>query len=132
MNGALRRGWECWADLPWWQRTGPAMLSALPPVLLAWRARGPLVGSIALLVLPALFGVSALAPRRAQRWWRRHPILDGLLVVPLAFLAMAVVLRLSLWVCLVVVLLTGVVMVPLAVRSRRSQRPQRDETGGGY
>jgi hypothetical protein len=106
------------------------MLSALPAVLGAWRARGPLVASIALLVL-TVFGVSALAPRRVQRWSRRHPILDGSLVVPLAFLALAVVLRLSLWVCLVVAILTGVVMVPLAVWSR-PQRPQRDEPESGF
>lgn len=131
MNGALRRGWECWVDLPWWQRAGLAMFSALLAVLGAWRARGPLVGSIALLVF-TVFGVSALAPRRVQRWSRRHPVLDSLLVVPLMFLALAVVLRLSLWVCLVVALLTGVVMVPLAVRSRRSRRPQWDEPEGGF
>jgi hypothetical protein len=103
------------------------MFSALAAVLEAWRARGPLVGSVALLVF-TVFGVSALAPRRAQRWWRRHPILDSSMVVPLAFLAPAVVLRPSLRVCLVVALLTGVVMVPLALRSRRSQRPTDSET----
>jgi hypothetical protein len=80
-----------------------------------------MVGSIALLVF-AVVGVSALTPLRAQRWSWRHPVLDGVLVAPLAILALAVVLRLSLWVCLVVAVFTGVVMVPLAVRSRRPQR----------
>jgi hypothetical protein len=121
VTGALRRAWACWVDLPWWQRAGLAMLSTLTAVLGAWRARGPMVGSIALLVF-AVVGVSALTPLRAQRWSWRHPVLDGVLVAPLAILALAVVLRLSLWVCLVVAVFTGVVMVPLAVRSRRPQR----------
>jgi hypothetical protein len=47
-----------------------------------------------------------------------------LLVLPLMFLALAVVLRLSLWVCrLVVAVLGGVVMVSVAVRSRRRSDP---------
>jgi hypothetical protein len=120
VTGVLRRTWEWWADLPWWQRIALAMVWALP-VLEAWRVRGPLVGSIALPVC-AMFGVSALAPRRVKRWWWRHPILDGSMVVPLMFLALAVILRLSLWACLVVALLSGAVMVPVAVRSRRLQR----------
>jgi hypothetical protein len=127
VTGALRRAWECWADLPWWQRAGLAMFSALAAVLEAWRARGPLVGSVALLVF-TVFGVSALAPRRAQRWWRRHPILDSSIVVPLAFLAPAVVFRPTQRECLVVAMLTGVVMFPLALLSRRSQRPTDSET----
>jgi len=97
----------------------------LTVVLEAWRVRGPLVGGIALLVF-TLLGVSALAPRRVQVWWRRHPILDSSMVVPLMFLALAVVLRLSLWVCLVVALLTGSVMVPVATRSR-PRRQNGDE-----
>ena len=101
------------------------MFTTLAVVLRSWQARGPLVGGIALLVF-TLLGVSALAPRRVQRWSRRHPILDGSMIVPLTFLALAVVPRLSLWVCLVVALLTGGVMVPLAMRSRR-RRTTGDE-----
>jgi len=107
------------------------MLSALLAVPGAWQARGPLVGGIELLGF-TLAGVSALAPRRVQRWWWRHPILDSALMVPLMFVALAVILRLSLWVCLVVALLTGVVMAPVAVRSRRRQRLQWDEPEGRF
>jgi Ca2+/Na+ antiporter len=106
-------------------RVGLATLLTLTVVLRSWQARGPLVGGTALLVF-TLFGVSALAPRRVQRWSRRHPILDGSMIVPLTFLALAVVSRLSLRVCLVVALLTGGVMVPLAIRSRR-RRTTGDE-----
>jgi hypothetical protein len=55
-----------------------------------------------------------------------------LLVAPLVLLALAAVLRLSLWVCLVVAVFTGVVMVPLAVRSRLLQGPQGDEPEGRF
>jgi hypothetical protein len=95
------------------------MLSAPPPVLMAWRVRGPLVGGIALLVF-TVFGVSALAPRRIRRWSRRHAILDGSLLVPATVLGLVLITRLSLWLCLVVAIVTRVVTVPLALRSRRS------------
>jgi hypothetical protein len=118
-----------WADLPWLPRAGLATFSTLAAVVAAWRARGPLVGGIALLVFTVV-GVLALAPRRVRGRWRRHPILDSSMVVPLTFLALAVVLFLSLWVCLVVALLSGGVMVPVSMRSR-PRRPNREEPEGG-
>jgi hypothetical protein len=55
----------------------------------------------------------------------RCPVADSALVIPLAFIALAYLTDLTLWVCALISLALWVVTLPLAMRRRHAPRPNR-------
>ncbi|MBE1490702.1 putative MFS family arabinose efflux permease [Plantactinospora soyae] len=80
--------------------------------------RGPVFGVLALLVYGSVLSLGALSPSRLRRWSADHVVLDSLIVVPLAFLALLLIPALAWWGAALIALVVGMVFVPFAVRRR--------------
>jgi hypothetical protein len=81
--------------------------------------RGLLVAAIAAVVYGLMAMCWAFAWERTVAWSKRHPVLDGLVVVPLLFLALAYFTTMSTGLCAVAALLAGGLFVGLAAALRR-------------
>ena len=84
--------------------------------------RGVVVGVVAAVVYGALTLSLLLAWERVAAWSKRHPLLDGLIIVPLLFLAVAYCTKLSIAICVVIALVGGLFLVPLTLLRRRARR----------
>ncbi len=100
-----------------------AVLFGIPVAVSLADKRGAIVGTVAGVVY-GLPGLYLLAWQRMAGWSTRHRLLDSLLVVPLLFLALAYLTKLSDGVCLLIALLGGLPLVGLgaALRHRRRRR----------
>jgi hypothetical protein len=97
------------------------LLVAVVPVIAAvlWAQRGPVVGVVAALVYGSIFLTAAFAHDRMLAWSRRHVVLDGLVVVPFAFFALALWTHWPIWACLLAGVAVGAVVLPVGLRRRR-------------
>src|SRR3954447_26575298 len=86
---------------PVWLRAIIVPLFALLALGLASR-RGWFVGVVAALVYGGIALSMAIAPGGTVDWSRRHPILDGSILGPILFLALAYLTHWPLWVCLII------------------------------
>ena len=98
------------------------VMAAVAGSLAVWEKRGAVVGVLAFLVYGGAFLMTAFNHRGTVAWSRRHVALDATLIVPLTFLALAYITTLSLWLCAVIGLAAGAVMVPVAVWRRGGTR----------
>jgi hypothetical protein len=108
---------------PMWMRILVVPLSALIALGLASR-RGWWVGVVAAIVYGGIAVPMAFAPGGTVTWSRRHPILDGSVLGPVLFLALAYLTTWPVWVCLII----GVVGVLLGAArgAERARRRLRD------
>lgn len=104
----------------WWRVASVVVL--VPTVIGAASRRGPAIGIVAALVYGAIMLGTAFAPDRVSAWSRRHLVLDGSVLGPLAFLATAYFASWSLWVCLLVGL-AGALIGALMGQRRQRQLP---------
>jgi hypothetical protein len=84
--------------------------------------RGAVVGVIAVVVYGLLSFSCLLAWERVRDWSRRHPLLDSLIIVPLLFLALAYVTRLSTVICGLIALIAGPLLAAPAFARRRARQ----------
>lgn len=100
-TGAVRK-FDEWAEHPpVWMRLVAVPLFALVALGLASR-RGWVVGVIAGVVYGVIALCFAVVPDGTAAWSRRHPILDGAVLGPLVFLALAYIAPWPLWLCLAI------------------------------
>lgn len=87
------------ANPPMWLRVAYLLVFAF---LVVWviQGRGWAIGLVAALVYGGGGLAMALRPRDVVNWSRNHPELDGALLGPLVFLALAVLTHLAIWWCL--------------------------------
>lgn len=76
------------------------VLLAASLVLAVTFKRGWLIGVVALIVYGWIGLGMGIAPKTFIAWERRHPVLDGMILGPLVFLAAAYITSWSWWVCL--------------------------------
>ena len=99
------------------QRVGFVVLAVVLPLGL-WHRRSVEVGIVAAVVYGWIFLVAAFNHSAMLAWERRHVVLDSLLIVPVAFLGLAYLTSLSLWLCIAAAVGAGVVFVPVALWRR--------------
>ncbi|UQU68269.1 hypothetical protein COUCH_19140 [Couchioplanes caeruleus] len=87
--------------------------------------RGWVLGVLAFLVYGLLMSLAALFPADLRRWSARHLVLDALVIVPLAFVALLLIPPLPWWAAALLAMGAGAVFVPVSVRrrSRLTYRP---------
>lgn len=100
-----------------WQKVVAVVMAVALPLAL-WDKRGALVGVLAFLVYGGVFLTAAFNHGASLAWSRRHVALDGAFIVPIAFLALAYLTTLSLWLCALIALAAGAVLVSVAVWRR--------------
>lgn len=100
---------------PLWRQIAATALPVLMLVAL-WHKRGAAVGIVAFLFYAGVMIGATFRPDRVAAWSRRHVVLDALVILPLAFLALAYLTTWSLAACALVAMAAGAVVVPLAVR----------------
>ena len=124
MRGSLRTFDEYAARPPArWQPAAAVLATIVIPVAL-WDKRGPALALAALLVFGWIFLASAFNHPATLAWSRQHVVLDGLLIVPLLFLALAMLTSLSLGICAAVAAAIAVTYAPVTVWRRvRVARP---------
>ncbi|MDQ1724760.1 MAG: hypothetical protein QOG52_1788, partial [Frankiaceae bacterium] len=101
-----------------WVRVFAVVLATLIAAGLASK-RGVLVAAIAAVVYGLMAICWAFARERTVAWSKRHPVLDGLVAVPLLFLALGYITTISTGLCAVAALLAGGLFVGLAAALRR-------------
>ena len=106
----------------WFRLIGAVLFIALPAGL--WVKRGVAVGLVAAIVYGFIALSTLLAWQQISAWSKRHPLLDGLIVVPLLFLAVAYLTHLSTGVCVLIAVLAGAPLVGLSA-ARRHRRIRR-------
>lgn len=85
--------------------------------------RGVVVGVVAVIVYGLLSLSCLLAWERVRDWSKRHPLPDSLVIVPLLFVALAYVTRLSTVICILIAAIAGpLLMAPAYARRRARQR----------
>ena len=84
---------------PKWMRWSYAPIFALM-VFCVTLQRGWVIGAVAAVVYGGVGLAMMLSPGGANRWSRNHPKLDGAILGPLLFLALASITSLSVWWCL--------------------------------
>jgi hypothetical protein len=89
--------------------------------------RGIVVAAVGALVWGALFVSTWRGVQHSVRWSREHPVLDSLLVVPFAFVALAYLTRLGLGWC--VLIGAGLWPVALVLGRRRRRVVHRGRAG---
>jgi hypothetical protein len=110
---------------PVWVRLGSCLaLTAAAAGLFG--KRGVAVGTVAVVVYGSLTLSCLLAWERVRDWSKRHPLLDSLIFVPLLFLTLAYVTRLSTAICVLIALAAGPPVAILAFVGRRAR--QRNST----
>ncbi len=108
----------------WFRLLGFLLLIAVAAGLAV--KRGAVVGTVAAVVYGWVGLTTLLAWQRTTHWSKRHPLLDSLLVVPLLFLAIAYITKLSTGICLLIALLAGLVVVGVSAALRHvRQRADR-------
>lgn len=107
-----RRPW------PWWMRCWVAA-ACVGMAVVGFVNRGPVVGAVGLVVFGGMALFTAFGRPDLRAWAQRHPVLDGMLLGPILFLAVAYLSSWPLWVCA----LFGVAGVGLgaAVGKRRKE-----------
>lgn len=88
-------------DPPAWMRFVFLAVVVAAALGLASR-RGWYVGAIAALVYGLIAIPMVVSPRSVADWSRRHPVLDGSVLGPLVFLALAYITQWPLWVCFII------------------------------
>lgn len=106
-----------------WRKVVAVVMTILLPVELGAK-RGVLVGLLAFLVYGGVFAHGTFNHQRTLAWSRRHPAMDASLIIPLTFLGVAFLTSLSLWLCLLIAIAAGGVLIPVALR----RRPAREAT----
>lgn len=104
-----------------WQQVLAVVLAILLPVAL-WDKRGAAVGIVALFVYGGVSLLAAFKHDDVLAWSRRHPALDSLMIVPLAFLALAYLTDLGLGLCAAISVAAGLMLVSVAGWRRRARR----------
>lgn len=104
-----------------WQQVLAVVLAILLPAAL-WDERGALVGIVAFLVYGGVFLVAAFKHDDLLAWSRRHPALDSLIIVPLAFLALAYLTDLGSGLCAAISAAAGLILVSVAGWRRQARR----------
>jgi hypothetical protein len=118
--------WFTGSKPPTWVRLGSCLaLTAAAAGLFA--KRGVAVGTVAVVIYGSLTLSCLLAWERVRDWSKRHPLLDSLIFVPLLFLALAYVTKLSTALCVLIALIAGPPVAVLAFVRRRRAR-QRNST----
>lgn len=84
-----------------------------------WERRGAVAGLVALVIYGVGSAHTVLRWDKTIAWSKDHPFLDGLLVVPLLFLALAYLTDLGLLLCLAIAACAGVALMPLQHWLRR-------------
>jgi hypothetical protein len=109
------------ANPPIWMRAAYIPLFAVMAFALTKR-RGWELGVVAAIVYGGLAISMALSPGGVVAWSRAHPKLDGAMLGPVTFLAMAYLTRLSVWWCLVAGLTGVAIGAELGVQRDRRRR----------
>jgi uncharacterized membrane protein (DUF2068 family) len=104
-----------------WRKVFYVVLAiALPAAV--WAQRGAVVGVVALAVYAGIFLMGAFGHDALLGWSARHVALDALLIVPLAFLALALCTGWPVGLCVLIAVAAGAVLVPVAARRRGGRR----------
>lgn len=109
-------------------RIGRSVLAVVLTAMAAqliFRQRGPVLGVAAMLLYGSVLLWWATSPAGFRRWSSEHIVADSAMVVPLTFFALLLIEPLRWWLAALIALGLGAVVVPLAVRRRRSVLAKR-------
>lgn len=124
MNGWLDSFNRLAANPPMWVRAFALVLPVVAALGLAAK-RGVAIGVVAGLVYALIALPMAVSPQAVAGWSRRHPALDGAILGPLVFLAIAYITPWPLWVCVGI----GLVGVLLGAARGNQRRRYQGRTG---
>ena len=99
-----------------------AALVLIAASIAVWERRGAAVGVVALLIYGVILATAAGRQDAALRWAQAHPVLDTLLMAPLAFVAAAYATDLSLAACAAVGAGAWVLLALVTLRRRAGAR----------
>ena len=120
LSRAIRWFNDLAANPPTWMRWGYVLGFALV-VFVVTQRRGWVIGAVAAVVYGGIGLAMALSPGGTVSWSKNHHKLDGSLLGPLLFLALALITNLSVWWCLLGGVLGACVGIALSVRRDRLQ-----------
>lgn len=104
---------------PWYRVL--LVVTAIVLTVAMWARRGWVFGLVTLLIYGAVLGSTAISGKSPAAWSRSHPVLDGLVLGPLVFVAIGYITPLSLGWCVLIGLAAGGIGALLGLRQARLQ-----------